>query len=74
MIGYTYTTEKKAIAAQKKCSNYYGYPKTPTSTTINKVNYSEASLDTPKFWYISFNESIRVVLGQPKEFNIVTEI
>jgi hypothetical protein len=74
MIGYTYITEELAITARKQCADYYGLPKTPTSTTLYKVNYSEAYLNTPKFWYINFDESIRVVLGQPKEFNIITGI
>jgi len=75
MIGYTYITEELAINARKQCADYYGLPKRPTSTTLYKVNYSEASLDTPKFLvHLVFDESIRVVLGQPKEFNITTEI
>ena len=74
MIGYKYTTEKKAIAARLECADYYGLPKTPASSTVHWVDYLKASLDTPIFWYIPFDESIRVVLGQPKEFNIITEI
>ena len=74
MIGYTYITEELAITARKQCADYYGLPKTPTSTTLYKVNYSEANLDSPKFWYIQFDESISVVLGQPIEFDITAEI
>tara|TARA_R110000772_G_C12980703_1_gene405825 strand:+ start:284 stop:508 length:225 start_codon:yes stop_codon:yes gene_type:complete len=74
MIGYKYTTEKLAIAARKQCADYYGLPKTPTSSTIYKVNYSVADLNTPKFWYIKFDKSIKEVLGEPIEFNIITEI
>ena len=73
MIGYTYTTEELAITARKQCADYYGLPKTPTSTTLYKVNYSEASLDTPIFWYIPFDESIRVVLGESETFNVTEE-
>lgn len=73
MIGYTYTTEEQAIAARKQCADYYGLPKTLTSTTIYKVDYSEASLDTPIFWYIPFDESVRVVLGESETFNVTEE-
>lgn len=73
MIGYKYDTKEKAMLARKKCADYYGLPKTPTSTTIYKVNYLKASLDTPIFWYIPFDESIRVVLGESETFNVTEE-
>ena len=73
MIGYKYKTEDLAIAARKQCADYYGLPKTPTSSTIYKVDYSEADLNTPKFWYIKFDESIKEVLGKPIEIEITNE-
>ena len=73
MIGYKYTTEKLAIAARTQCADYYGLPKTATSSTIYKVNYSVADLNTPKFWYIKFDESIREVLGEPIQIEVTNE-
>jgi hypothetical protein len=73
IIGYKYTTEAEAIAARKQCADYYGLPKTPTCETIYWVDYSEASLDTPIFWYIRFIESIEVVLGESETFSVVFE-
>jgi len=73
MIGYKYTTEQEAIDARKQCADYYGLPKTPTDTTLYWVDYNEASLDTPIFWYIAFDESIIDILGEPTEFNVTIE-
>ena len=73
MIGYKYTTEQEAIDARKQCADYYGLPKTPTDTTLYWVDYNEATLDTPIFWYIAFDESIRDILGEPIEFNVTIE-
>ena len=71
--GYKYTIEVEAIAASKKCADYYGLPKTPDSVTKYYVDYSEASLDTPIFWYITFDESIEAILGTPTTFNVTQE-
>lgn len=68
--GYKYATEAEAIAARKKCANHYGLPKSPEDTTIYWVNYTEAYLDTPVFWYILFDSSIKVVLGEPTDFYV----
>ena len=68
--GYKYATEAKAIAARKKCADHYGLPKSPENTTIYWVNYTEAYLDTPVFWYILFDSSIKVVLGEPTDFYV----
>tara|TARA_R110000823_G_scaffold171207_5_gene303703 strand:- start:706 stop:948 length:243 start_codon:yes stop_codon:yes gene_type:complete len=68
--GYKYTTEADVIAARKKCADHYGLPKTPEDTTLYWVNYIEADLDTPVFWYIMFTDSIRVILGAPTDFYV----
>jgi hypothetical protein len=71
--GYKYTTEQEAIDARKACADYYGLPKSPEDVTQYWVDYEEASLNTPIFWYIIFDESIEVILGEPTEFEVITE-
>jgi len=68
--GYKYFTEQEAIDARKQCADYYGLPKSPEDITQYWVDYQEASLDTPIFWYIIFDESIRDILGEPEEFEV----
>ena len=71
--GYKYTTEQEAINARKDCADYYGLPKTPDDETLYWVDYRTAELDTPVFWYIIFNESIRDILGTPTTFNVTIQ-
>jgi len=71
MIGYKYTTKAAATKARKQCADYYGLPKTPEDTTLYWVDYIEAELNSPIFWYIKFDESIRDILGEPEEFNVI---
>ncbi len=71
--GYKYTNEQDAINARKQCADYYGLPVTPDDVTKYWVNYETAELDTPIFWYIVFDESIRVILGEPTQFEVTTE-
>ena len=71
--GYKYNTELEAQVARKQCADYYGLPKSPEATTIYWVDYSEATLDNPIFWYIIYDESILNILGTPIEFEITEE-
>jgi len=73
IIGYKYNTEIDAQIARKQCADYYGLPKLPEDTTIYWVDYSEATLDNPIFWYIIYDESILNILGTPIEFEITEE-
>jgi hypothetical protein len=70
--GYKYTNEQDAINARKACADYYGLPVSPEDVTQYWVDYQEASLDTPVFWYIMFDESIREILGEPTDFEVTT--
>ena len=70
--GYKFTTKSKAQAAVDACNAYYGIPKTPKDVTQNWVEYSKAELNKPIFWYIVFDESLQVVLGNPIDFEVVT--
>ena len=71
--GYKYTKEQEAIDARKQCADYYGLPTAPENVTKYWVNYETAELDTPVFWYIIFDESIREILGEPTQFEVTTE-
>jgi hypothetical protein len=70
--GYQYNTEQEAINAREACDAYYGIPVTPDDVTQNWVDYQFASLNTPQFWYIVFDESLSAILGTPEEFEVVT--
>ena len=73
IIGYKYTNENDAIQARQDCADFYGLPKTPEDETIYWVDYSEADLNTPIFWYIAFDESIEQILGEPTTFDVIIE-
>jgi hypothetical protein len=73
ITGYKYTNEQDAIDARKACADYYGLPKSPEDVTQYWVDYEEANLDTPIFWYIIFDPSIKQILGQPTTFEVTTE-
>jgi hypothetical protein len=72
--GYKYTIEQEAIDARKQCADYYGLPVAPEDVTKYWVDYEEANLDTPIFWYIIFDESIRDILGEPTIFDVIIEV
>jgi hypothetical protein len=72
MLGYKYTTETEAIAAQSACNSYYGIPVAPDDVTQNWVDYRFAESNTPQFWYIVFDESLTPILGTPTQFEVVT--
>ena len=71
--GYKYTNEQEAIDARKQCADYYGLPVAPEDVTQYWVDYETAELDTPIFWYIVFDESIEMILGEPTEFEVTIE-
>jgi hypothetical protein len=70
--GYKYTTEQEAINAREACDTYYGIPVAPDDVTQNWVEYQTANLDNPIFYYIRFDESLKVVLGNPRDFEVTT--
>ena len=72
VLGYKYFTEQEAIDARKQCADYYGLPVAPDDVTQYWVDYQTAELDNPIFWYIVFDESIEMILGEPTEFEIIT--
>lgn len=71
ITGYKYTNEQDAINARKQCADFYGLPKSPEDETIYWVDYIEATENSPVFWYIIFDESVRNILGEPIEFEVI---
>jgi hypothetical protein len=69
--GYQYFSEQEVIAAQTQCDAFYGIPKTPTDITQHWISYNFAELNEPQFWYITFDESLLPILGQPTEFEVI---
>ena len=67
MLGYQYFIEQDAINARKECADYYGLPSSPDNETIYWVDYNYSELE---FWFIIFDESIRIILGEPTNFEI----
>jgi hypothetical protein len=70
VTGYKYTNEQGAIDARELVDAYYGIPVLPEDVTQNWVDYQTANLDTPIFYYITFDDSLEVVLGQPTTFEV----
>jgi len=70
VTGYKYTNEQDAIDARELVDAYYGIPVSPEDVTQNWVDYQTANLDTPIFYYITFDDSLTVVLGQPITFEV----
>jgi hypothetical protein len=70
VTGYKYTNEQDAIDAREQCDAYYGIPVLPEDVTQNWVGYQTANLDTPIFYYITFHDSLTVILGQPTTFEV----
>jgi hypothetical protein len=70
--GYKYTTENQAIEAKLQCNEYYGIPLNPGDVTQNWVDYQFAELNDPQFWYIIYDETLLLVLGEPIQFEVIT--
>jgi hypothetical protein len=72
VLGYKYTNEQDAINAREQVDAYYGIPVSPNDVTQNWVDYQTAEYDTPIFWYIIYDESLKVVLGDAETFEVTT--
>ena len=70
VTGYKYTNEQDAINAREQVDAYYGIPVSPDDITQNWIDYNIAELDNPIFYYIIFDESLKVVLGEPETFEV----
>lgn len=72
ITGYKYTNEQDAINAREQIDAYYGIPISPDDVTQNWVDYKTAELDNPIFYYITFDESLKPILGEPINFEVTT--
>lgn len=72
VTGYKYTNEQDAINSRELVDAYYGIPVSPEDVTQNWVDYQTATLDNPIFYYIQFDESLTVILGEPITFEVTT--
>lgn len=71
MIGYKYNTEQEVKDAAHQCDIYYGIPTGQGGEVTNKwVDYRFAELNEPQFYYIIWNDTLNVVLGEPTEFEV----
>lgn len=70
VTGYKYTIEQDAIDAREQCDAYYNIPVSPNDVTQNWIDYQTANLDNPIFYYITFDESLKIVLGEPTIFDV----
>ena len=70
ITGYKYTIEQDAIDAREQCDAHYGIPVSPEDVTQNWCDYETANLNNPIFYYIRFDESLQVVLGEPTIFEV----
>lgn len=70
ITGYKYTNKQDAIDAKEKCNTYYGIPVSPDDVTQNWVDYQIAEYNEPQFWYIQYDDSLLIVLGEPTEFEV----
>ena len=68
--GYLYTTETEAIEARAAAATHKGLP-IPGGSTLYWVDYNYSTLDG--FYYITYDEGLEAVLGQPSEFEITQE-
>lgn len=73
ITGYKYNIESDAIAARKQCADFYGLPITPDDVLKYYVDYQEANLNTPIFYYIEFYKGVKEILGEPETFDVVFE-
>lgn len=72
VTGYKYTNEQDAINAREQIDIYYGIPVSPDDVTQNWVDYQTSEYNTPIFWYIIFDDSLKIVLGEPETFEVTT--
>lgn len=76
--GYSYQNEQDAIAAVEKCNNFYLLPLENNANNISNVTtswtgYNKTIYNNPFFYYIAWDESLNVVLGEPEELIIYLE-
>ena len=64
--GWKYNTEEEVLAARKAVDDYYEFPKPWDDITKHWVDYEYNGA----IWYIMWDETVEVVLGESEEFEI----
>jgi hypothetical protein len=71
ILGYEYITEQQAQNAVNLCNTHYGIPQEQGDITQNWCSYTYAGLNTSPFWYIIYDDTLSIVLGEPTTFDVV---
>jgi hypothetical protein len=71
--GYIYHTQEDAIFDVEKCNEFYNIVATENNTTTSWTNYKKTKYNNPLFYYITWDESLTKVLGEPEELIIYLE-
>jgi hypothetical protein len=72
ITGYKFMTEQDALDARNSCDVYYNIPVEPNDETKHWCDFIYEPYQI--FWYIIFDSSLEVVLGQPSDFEITNPI
>jgi len=65
--GYIYASIPLALEAIALCNEYYN-----VQSGQNYCMYSVAEINDPIFYFISYDTTLSLVLGEPVNFNITT--
>lgn len=68
--GYRYNTEQEAQDAVHALNVYYGIPVSPDAITQRWCDYGYNN----EYWYIIWDDSLNVVLGEPTEIIVLESI
>ena len=68
-LGYRFNTEQEAKDAIHVLNVYYGIPVSPDATTQSWCDYGYNN----EYWYIVWDDSMNIVLGEPIEIVIKIE-
>jgi hypothetical protein len=69
--GYEYITQEQAQNAVNLCNTHYGIPVSPSDITRNWCSYNYAYLNPIPFWYIIYDDTLLIVLGEPTDFDVI---
>jgi hypothetical protein len=73
ILGYKYNTIEEARIARQQVSDYFGFVPTQENVIKYLVDFSEAVLDFPVFWYIEYIDELGSSLGIPYEFEVTED-
>jgi hypothetical protein len=71
MLLYKFNTQEEAEQAVQQCNTHYGIPVSPDAVTQTWCSFNEAALNIPSFFYITYDASLEVVLGEPIDQEVI---